>query len=321
MRILVTGASGQIGSLLGQRLPHVFPEAEIILIDLKPLVPKGRPLFFNGDILDFDFESFLRKEDYVIHLAALTDAAESFEKPDLYRLINTEGTGRIASACGLKRARLFFPSTTSIYGRGGGIDPQTPYALSKWEAEKILRDLGLKQNLNYTIGRLGSVFGYSPAMHFHTAIHKFCLQAVRGEPLGVWKTALKQTRPYLELTDCVRAMEFVLQRDLFQQCEYDIFSLQASVQQVLDEIKSGIANLKIDFMESPAMNDVNYLLENTKFSSLGFEFMGSLKHSIPEIIQRLFKRLRILEAVSPLAAVGVKNPTENSSQNSRAHGD
>ena len=60
--------------------------------------------------------------------------------------------------------------------------------------------------------RLGTIFGPSPGMRFHTAVNKFIFYAVTGRPLTVWSDAVALVRPYLALEDAVAAIEFILDR-------------------------------------------------------------------------------------------------------------
>ena len=56
-----------------------------------------------------------------------------------------------------------------------------------------------KKGLKGVSCRFGTIFGASPGMRFHTAVNKFCWQAVMGQPITVWSTAYDQKRPYLEV--------------------------------------------------------------------------------------------------------------------------
>jgi nucleoside-diphosphate-sugar epimerase len=116
---------------------------------------------------------------------------------------------------------LIFPSTTSVYGSQADevdedclisdLKPQSPYAEVKLRAVRLLQNLGEEKGLSFVICRFGTIFGTSDGMRFHTAINKFCWQAVMGQPLTVWRTALHQHRPCLDLGDVVEAIKFIIQ--------------------------------------------------------------------------------------------------------------
>ena len=91
MKIVVTGALGHIGSRLIRQLPVMFPEAQIVLIDdlstqrycaLFNLPVTGRYRFLEADVLTADLASILRATAVVVHLAAITDATNSFQNKE-----------------------------------------------------------------------------------------------------------------------------------------------------------------------------------------------------------------------------------------------
>ena len=58
--------------------------------------------------------------------------------------------------------------------------------------------------------RLGTIFGVSRGIRFHTAVNKFCLQSATNKPLTIWKTAMYQKRPYLDINDAIRCFSFII---------------------------------------------------------------------------------------------------------------
>ena len=125
MKIVVTGALGHIGSRLIRELPAVFSEAEIVMIDnlstqrycsLFNLPSYGRYRFLETDVLTADLAPIFDGAAVVIHLAAITDAANSFQIKEKVEQVNFNGTERVAQACRQVGCALIFPSTTSVYG-------------------------------------------------------------------------------------------------------------------------------------------------------------------------------------------------------------
>jgi UDP-glucose 4-epimerase len=305
-KIVVTGALGHIGSRLIRKLPETFPAAEILLLDdlstqrycsLFDLPPSAKFAFIEADILKADLVPFFAGAQAVIHLAAMTNAAGSFEIAEQVELVNFKGTERVAQACVEAQAPLLFLSTTSVYGTQSDVvdeecavsdlQPQSPYAESKLKSEQLLQRLAVDAGLRHVILRLGTIFGTSIGMRFHTAINKFCWQAVTGQPITVWRTALDQKRPYLDLTDCVAAIEFVLQRDLFDGRIYNVLTLNATVRDIVEIIEQHIVNVKIEYVDTRIMNQLSYTVLNDRFKALGFQFRGSLPQGIAGTIALL----------------------------------
>ena len=91
-------------------------------------------------------------------------------------------------------------------------------------------------------------------MRFHTAVNQFCWRAVSGQPLEVWQTASHQFRPYLDLSDAVRAMIFTMRRRQFDARVYNVLTLNATVAHVVDVLSAIIPDLQISYVDSPLMN-------------------------------------------------------------------
>lgn len=251
------------------------------------LPPQGKYRFIEGDVLEADLSGIFSGADAVIHLAALTDAAGSFERPEKVERVNLAGTERVARACAQTGVPLIFPSTTSVYGpRSGSVDencppgdlkPQSPYAASKLRAEEALAQT---EKLRFVALRFGTIFGTSPGMRFHTAVNKFVWQACAGVPLSVWRTALHQRRPYLDLGDAVRAITLIIERRLFNGQLYNVLTLNATVDEIIQSIRPHVPDLQIQYQDAPIMNQLSYTVSCEKFRSLGFEFKGGLPEGI-----------------------------------------
>lgn len=300
---MVTGALGHIGSRLIRELATACPGATIVMIDnlateryasLYDLPPTGHYEFIEADILTADLPALFAGAEAVIHLAAITNPAAPRE---VMEQVNVTGTEAVARACLASGSALLFPSTTSVYGVPEGIvaedcapaalRPQSPYAEWKLQAEECLRALGQREGLRFVIFRMGTIFGPSVGMRFHTAVNQFCWRAVARQPIEVWRTASHQYRPYLDLADAVRAMRFVVRRPQFDGRVYNVLTLNATVQQVVDALSSYVPDVSVTYVDSPLMNRLSYYVDNGRFCELGFEFTGSLARGIGDTVAML----------------------------------
>jgi nucleoside-diphosphate-sugar epimerase len=303
--ILITGALGHIGSGFIHRLqPQDFHE--VVLLDNLSTqrfcslfnLPDGvRFHFIEGDILSADLGRLLPETDAVVHLAAITDAASSFEHKDRVEKVNLEGTQRVGQACAERGCPMVFISTTSVYGTQESVvdencsleelKPQSPYAESKLQGEEFLKCLGRTRGLKFIICRFGTIFGVSVGMRFHTAVNKFCWQAALGLPLTVWRTAMDHKTPYLDLGDAVEALRFILQRGLFDGRVYNVVTTNASVHEVVDAVRLCIPELSVNHVDSAIMNQLSYHVSSERFARAGFQFQGNLQQGIAETIRLL----------------------------------
>lgn len=306
MRLIVTGALGHIGSQLIREIPSGMPDVDVLMLDdlstqrycsLFNLPSEGRYRFLEADVMTADLAALFQGADAVVHLAAITNATSSFDIQEKVEEVNFAGTERVARACIETGCALIFPSTTSVYGtQAEAVDencsiddlkPQSPYAESKLKAERLLQALGETEGLRFIICRFGTIFGTSAGMRFHTAINKFCWQAVMGQPITVWSTALNQNRPYLELGDGIRSLKFILQKSLYDGNLYNVLTVNTSVKSIVDIIRTHIPDLEIQYVDTRIMNQLSYHVSNQLFRNLGFEFEGNLEKGIGETIQLL----------------------------------
>ncbi|NOZ24860.1 MAG: NAD(P)-dependent oxidoreductase [Nitrospirae bacterium] len=181
MKVLVTGATGFIGSHLVEALAGrgysvrclVRSSSDLRWIEalLSPSKPSSLPAapsveLFNGDCLDVDS---LRKAvegcEYVFHLAGLTKAVEDGE----FFEVNVKGTENIVNALmerGSRLKRFVFLSSLAAVGPSVNGTPVTEstephpvssYGKSKLEAENIV--YGVKEKIPVTIIRPPAVYG------------------------------------------------------------------------------------------------------------------------------------------------------------------
>ena len=303
MKIVVTGALGHIGSYLIRDLGLQFPGVEIVMIDnmmtqrfasLFNLPMMARYRFIEADVTRIDLLPLLKGAHVLIHLAAITDAAGSFDKANLLEANNFQATAKVAEACAQTGTRLIALSSTSVYGTPKNVvaedcteeelKPQSPYAVTKLKEEQLVTKLCKEDGLKAITCRFGTIFGASPGMRFHTAVNKFCWQAVMGQSITVWRTAYDQKRPYLDLLDAARAIAFIIRKDLFDGYIYNVLTHNSTVRQIVDTVREFVPDLRVSFVDNQVMNQLSYEVSRERFVNEGFVFSGDLRRGIGETI-------------------------------------
>ena len=133
MRIVVTGANGQ----LGRSLQRTLAAHDVLSFGHKEL-----------DITDARaVEAALAAQHprAVIHAATLTDTARCEREPEAARAINGIGTENVAKACQHEGARLVTVSTNEVfdgtkgapYAEADATGPLNAYAISKLDGERL----------------------------------------------------------------------------------------------------------------------------------------------------------------------------------------
>lgn len=312
-KILVTGCLGHIGSALTHTLA-VAGKWKITGLDIKSWSNALWGLTSHAHLITQDFADtsieFLEQFDIVIHLAAITDAANSFGNEHLWK-VNVGDTKDFIARCKAANIQHFiFPSSTSVYGpQEDGtivgelvrehINPQSPYADGKIEIERFIEDSGL----NYTILRQGTVCGTSSGMRFHTAINKFCLQAYKREELTVWEQNVDMERPYLTLPAiCWTFLRILESPTRFYNQVFNLITSNKLLSTVLEHVNDACRSLliplpKINFVDTPLLNQHSYEVDGyaireiiaraTNYNNLTPLSYPDIKHQVQETMSYL----------------------------------
>jgi len=174
MKMLLTGGSG----FLGKQILKSFPMEEICRIGRDASCEVPCDLASEIPALPMD-------ADYLIHAAGKAHMVpKSKEEADAFFNINTGGTGRLLQSLQGRRLKgIVFISTVAVYGREAGamigedelLHGKTPYALSKIQAETLLREYEQKTGIPVIILRLPLLTGPDAPGNFGAmvrAIHK-----------------------------------------------------------------------------------------------------------------------------------------------------
>jgi len=176
-RILVTGANGFVGQALCRALNGngYFIRAAVRSNEKLAQLPEGVEYCIVGEVgSGTGWSTALEGIDTVIHLASRVHLMQDNSSDALseYRKINTAGTKRLASLAAQSGvSRFIFLSSIKVNGEYTGEgnagsfcetdtpDPQDNYAVSKWEAEQALTEIGKESGLETVILRPPLVYG------------------------------------------------------------------------------------------------------------------------------------------------------------------
>lgn len=306
MNLIITGALGHIGSYVLRNFSTQTSVDTVYLLDnlssnrycsLFDLPSHNKYKFIECDVRSYNLSNIITPDDVVIHLAAITDAAGSFDRAKEVEDNNYNSTQNVAEACALQGSRLIHISSTSVYGSQqlvvdescgiADLQPQSPYAHTKLKEEALIKSLSVEKELRAITCRFGTIYGTSPGMRFHTAVNKFIFQAITDQPLTVWSTAYNQKRPYLSLYDANMALSHIINKDIFNGEVYNVLTENLTVKEVVDCIKLHKPNLNIEFVENRIMNQLSYEVDCSKFMKTGFVFRGGIKVGVRDTFDLL----------------------------------
>jgi nucleoside-diphosphate-sugar epimerase len=141
LKIILTGSSGFLGRWTYNELKE--NNHDIIPIDKNSI---GLEKEIIIDLSTFETQELLqivKDAQAIIHIASVVDFSESFNKETFE--VNTLSSFRLARIAKIINSHFLFISSTSVHGRHSnkirkGLDdnPDLPYSLSKWLAEKLI---------------------------------------------------------------------------------------------------------------------------------------------------------------------------------------
>ncbi len=247
----------------------------------------------QGDVTEQITISLVAEASAVIHLAGITEPTASVSDPEWLYGNNLRITQHVVDACSHTGTPLIFVSTTSVYTSNLNVvdesctqlAPISPYAKCKLEEEDYIRSSLDPET--FTIFRLGTIFGVSPGMRFHTAVNKFCWQAATGQPLGIWSTAMDQYRPYLAVSDATAILSKTVLNGIYQGDIINAVSCDATVREVIAAISEYGLVVDINLIDSEIMNNLSFQTSVSKALALGYAFQGDLRNGVFETLDLL----------------------------------
>src|SRR6476646_8122143 len=195
-RVLVTGASGFIGTHLVPRLRAAGHE----------VLPMSRT---SGEVSDAATWKAYPAADAVVHLAARSFVPDSWAAPSAFLRTNVLGTVEAIEYCRAHGASLVFPSSY-MYGHAAEqpipesapVVAKNPYALSKKIAEDACEFFADRFDLPITILRPFNIYG--PGQSDAFLVPTIVNQVRAGREIRV--KDLEPRRDYVYVIDVVEAM-------------------------------------------------------------------------------------------------------------------
>lgn len=282
--VLVTGANGEIGRSLLQRL-HADGRYRVVTVDLTPLPEKYRGLCletYAGNIMDrylLDQIAAHHEIEVVFHLAALL-STRGERDPELAHQVNVEGTlhllrvaqnqsGRLGRA-----VRFIFPSSIAVYGlpsleektRAGRVKeedwnvPITMYGCNKLYCEHLgryftsyFRQLGALANaarLDFRSLRFPGLISAETVPTGGTSDFgpEMLHAAAQKQPYKCF-VGPNAKIPFMAMPDAVTSLVGMLEADRSKltQTVYNISGFSVSAQEIAERVKKSFPGADISF--------------------------------------------------------------------------
>jgi len=306
MKVLITGGTGFVGSHLCDRL--IKDEHEVTLVARNDNKMKNVAQNLDKirleyvDVTKFDeLEKSIEKNnpDVIFHLAGETSHKRSFENP-LYDVdVNSKST-----LCILEKIRKTNPqcrfilgSTFIVIGRPSQLpvneetpcNPTTIYGINRLSSEyysKIYHDV---YGLDTVVFRITNSFG--PREQSDTpiknAINFLIHQAYKGEEVTIYNKG-QFFRDVIYISDVISALKTLMHKGKAG----NLYWVSSYTKTWFYQIGSWLEELtgaKIKYVDPPTYTEKvdvgNFLVDNTKLSSLGWKIEVPVKDGIKKTIQ------------------------------------
>lgn len=319
MRVLILGGAGYLGSTLTRQLleaghrvtilDRFFWGTDVIYQLLESLrrcpgAAAERLRVLRGDTRCFaalphaKFQGVIGPQDAVINLAAFPVDRWCDLNEWTSVSVNEWGTEAVFQYCRrAKIERVVFPSSCSSYGACGDewvheqaeLKPHTLYARGKQRMEQLLQRE--YRDVNWVIGRLATLFGYSLKMRLDIVINAMTASACQDRKIIV-NGAGDQWRPLMHVADAARALVTLttdqhVRHEIFNVGDNEmVFRVVDLPERVLAGVKqAGVDDVKVIHVDGGA-DPRSHRMDSSKFQKrFNFKASISIEDGAKEIAQ------------------------------------
>lgn len=235
MKILITGAAGQIGSGLSRLLierGHQLYLCDNLRNGYRKNLEKVDAPFYEVDIASSKFFSLCGGSyDAIIHLAAITSLPDCESNPLETLRINVLGTANVLEfARKYEVPHVIFASTSAVYENTDAlvftedleINPRLYYSLSKKMAEEVVQSYRENYGSKITVLRFFNVFGPDgDQTRPNPPLLNFVVRELKNGIVPELSGNGEQVRDFIWVNDVVSMLELCLEKqpnDVFNVC-------------------------------------------------------------------------------------------------------
>lgn len=275
MKVLVTGATGFIGSalvpMLRERGHDVWEMVRYVAGGRYDYYARDRVVFADlRDSAEVRMAVMKVRPDVVVHLAAMSAVSYSFLHPEEVNDVGYMGTVRVANAVKeIGGCSLVFASSSEVYGRGKYVLPLTedspiggtsPYAAAKIASEEYLRVLVSTGDLGAVIMRSFNTIGRATVRNSHFVVERAICQALEdgrinlhdSRPVRDFMFRTDHARGYVAILDMLASNPQAVYGQTFNLCTGDAWSIGDMARYVGEQV-SELCDMQVtvSFTEVP----------------------------------------------------------------------
>jgi UDP-glucose 4-epimerase len=298
---LVTGGAGFIGShmvdlLLGEghRVRVIDNLAGGRLQNLDQHKNNPNLQVEVRDICDIkEDDLFFKDAQFVFHFAGIGDIVPSIERPVDYLSTNLMGTVRVLEAARRAQVRkLVYAASSSCYGlaqtptrEDAPIQPQYPYALSKYVGEEAVLHWGKVYKLPVNSIRIFNAYGTRSRTSgaYGAVFGVFLAQKLAGKPFTVVGDGT-QRRDFLYASDVARAFFLAATTDRVN----EVFNVGAGAPQTVNRLVELLGGGEVVYLpKRPGEPDCTWADISKIQSQLGWKPLVSFEQGVARMIENI----------------------------------
>jgi nucleoside-diphosphate-sugar epimerase len=263
-RMMITGASGQIGTELLKALCRKYGSENVVAADIQPL-PRNAPacVFETLDVTNAArLEDIIKKHriDTVYHLAAILSATGE-KNPHLAWTVNMDGTYNVLEAARkLELVRVFMPSSIAAFGpetprvhtpQDTILKPKTMYGLTKVAGELVADYYVRRFGVDVRGCRFPGIISHETLPGGGTTDYAVAIyyEAVKT---GRYTCFLREdTRlPMMYMPDCLKSILDLMEADfgsLLHHADFNVAAMSFTPAEQAAEIRKHLPGFTIDY--------------------------------------------------------------------------
>lgn len=262
-RILVTGAAGQIGTELLDRLSQQVGVSFVLATDLRILADLPAKTSFEPlDVTDAGRLDLLVRSngiDTIFHLASLLSATGE-KKPDLAWTVNMDGLRGVLSVARQHRLRVFWPSSIAVFGayaprartpQHTPLEPATMYGITKVTGELLAQYYAVHDGLDIRSLRypgLVSAKGMPGGGTTDYAVDIFHAAVRDGRYTSYLSAGTRLPMMYMpDALDATLGLMSAETSRLTVRTSYNVTAMSFSVEEIAEAIRQRIPGFEIDY--------------------------------------------------------------------------
>jgi nucleoside-diphosphate-sugar epimerase len=285
MIILVTGASGYVGSVL---VPALLENGhDVVALDTFWFGdnledhPKLQKIHSDVRIVE---EKNLPNFEAVIHLAAIANDPSVELDPGISWEIGCLGTLNICNIAKQKKVKTFIlASSGSVYGikedaqvtEDLSLVPISVYNKVKMIKEKVV--LSFLNDFRVVIFRPATICGWSPRLRLDLAVNALTFDALEKKQMRIFGGS--QMRPQLHIQDMVAAYCWAIEKPEI----VGVFNVGFENDSILEIANNIIQSIPADLVVEISNDPRSYRLNSDKLLNTGYRQLKSTSNAIDEL--------------------------------------